>query len=285
MPRNFQLTLNKIDEWESICKYLCSLSYQYIIACKEIAPTTGHEHIHVYIQLKVNLNKLSKKKLLTAHIEKCFGSPQKNIDYIRKDGNIIFEAGKPKLVGKISIEDAKKMDKLEREKLPLFYLRAVNKINQDELNVMNAYTYLKDIKVYYIYGESGIGKTKWVIDKIKELYTEKKIESADFNELKYSNGFWCGVDIDNIKKVALYDDFRDSHMKPSEFINFIDYNTHNLNIKYGNVKNIYEYIFITSIQSPYDIYSEYNKKNEFENADEEPKKQWLRRFTEIIKIE
>ena len=50
--------------------------------------------------------------------------------------------------------------------------------------------------------------------------------------------------------IALYDDFRDSHMKPSEFINFIDYNVHGLNIKNGEIQNNYKYIIITSVQDP-----------------------------------
>ena len=46
------------------------------------------------------------------------------------------------------------------------------------------------------------------------------------------------------------------------------------NIKYGNVKNKFKYIFITSIQNPEELYSNSQPK--------EPKEQWLRRITEII---
>ena len=63
-------------------------------------------------------------------------------------------------------------------------------------------------------------------------------------------------------------------MNVSEFINFIDYNIHNMNIKNGCIKNKFKYIFITSIQSPYEIYKNY--------IDNEPKIQWLRRIHKII---
>lgn len=53
----------------------------------------------------------------------------------------------------------------------------------------------------------------------------------EFEEVKYSNGFWNGVSDGN--GCAVYDDFRDSHISASEFINFIDYNVHNLNVKGG----------------------------------------------------
>ena len=80
MPKAYQLTINKIDDWGAILEYLQSLaSINYMIACREFAPKTGKEHYHVYIQLKCSLT-LSKKKLLSAHIEICKGSPQANID-------------------------------------------------------------------------------------------------------------------------------------------------------------------------------------------------------------
>jgi len=64
-----------------------------------------------------------------------------------------------------------------------------------------------------------------------------------------------------------------------------------LNLKYGNVKNACKHIFITSVQSQYDIYSEYNQKNARDSGGllgsninpqngnkDEPRKQWLKRF-------
>ena len=91
--------------------------------------------------------------------------------------------------------------------------------------------------------------------------------------VKYENNFWSGVSGE--REVALYDDFRDSDMRPREFINFMDYNIHNLNVKGSGVPNKYKYIFITSIQDPTKIYWEASKNN-----DELPK-QWRRRMEEI----
>lgn len=302
MPRAYQITINLLEEYEPILKYLRTLSgLRYLIACKEISPVTKREHIHIYVQFQYSL-RLSKVKLLHAHIEVCRGNAKQNIAYIKKGGNIILEEGEAKTQGsKLSIKEVKSLTKEEREELPFFYLKKVEAINQSEMNVMDAKSYFKQVEVYYIYGDSGLGKTKYAINKIVELYANKKIKSTKFNEVKYSNGFWVGVNSDNITDVALYDDFRDSHMRASEFINFIDYNTHNMNIKYGNVKNTFKYIYITSIQSPDDIYAEYGKKNAKQNDGslfgsninnrddkdkdkDEPKKQWLRRFKEIIQI-
>ena len=88
--------------------------------------------------------------------------------------------------------------------------------------------------------------------------------------VKYENGFWHGL---GEADIAVYDDWRDSHMKPTELINFIDYYKHPMNIKGGSKLNNYKLIYITSIQNPEVIY---------QNIPEEYKKQWLRRIKKII---
>ena len=88
--------------------------------------------------------------------------------------------------------------------------------------------------------------------------------------IKYENGFYNGV---GTAKIALYDDFRDSHMKPSEFINLIDYNKHYMNIKGGQKLNDYNLIIFTTVQRLENIY--------LKMLDEEPRLQWERRIEEI----
>ena len=63
-------------------------------------------------------------------------------------------------------------------------------------------------------------------------------------------------------------------MKASEFINFIDYNKHIMNIKGGSKQNNYELIILTSVQKLEDIYR---------NMTGEPRLQWERRV-EIINM-
>ena len=70
-----------------------------------------------------------------------------------------------------------------------------------------------------------------------------------------------------------HSDFRDSHMSASEFINFIDYNKHYMNVKGGSVMNDYVLIIITSVQPIESIYA---------NMPDEPRKQWIRRITNIV---
>lgn len=269
--RSFQVTLNEIEKYEELKDYLINHpKMNYFISCREYAPTTGHPHIHIYIQFTAPVI-LKYKKLLGAHLEKCRGTPTQNVAYIKKDGDVLDEIGNVRTNETTrfpTIESVKKMTKEERETLPIQYYNIVQKINDMESNVMSVDSYYKpEIKAYYIWGPSGIGKTKLVMKMLKE----KNIEF--FDEVKHVGDFWQGIS--GKSTTALYDDFRDSHMRASEFINFIDYNVHNLNTKFGFQKNRYQLIFITSVQDPDSLY------RNLQNADPEPSTQWKRRLTVI----
>ena len=122
----------------------------------------------------------------------------------------------------------------------------------------------KEVEVTYICGPSGSGKSK--------LVAALNDPNSEYDEVKHVNQFWDGAT--ETCDIAVYDDFRDSHMCPSEFINFIDYNTHILNIKGDHVINKYKKIFITSIQRPEDLWL--GARSRFETS-----KQWMRRMRVI----
>lgn len=270
--RSFQITLNQIQYYNEIKDYLTNLkTFSFLISCKEYAPTTNKEHIHIYTHFKQSI-KLSLKKLKGAHLEKCRGTPEQNINYITKDGNILDEIGERPHQGKKNynyneINNLTQQDILNNEDLNLIQKKTLLNIKKDISNQpIKLSDYRKNIKVYYIYGPSGSGKTNKALDIIQENnYNE-------FDEVKYSNGFYIGAS--GLSKVCLYDEFRASHMSISEFINFIDYNKHNMNIKGGFIKNNYELIIITSIQNPNNIYN-----NVIDN--EETREQILRRINII----
>ena len=275
--RAFQFTFNDISKWPKAQEYLEGVKgCNYFIACREVAPTTGHVHIHCYAQFKTPTTP-SMEKMGFPHVEKCYGSPEQNIAYIKKEppfdeskrGEIIAECGTPRLCRTVSsIKEAEKLKEEELKELPLNYYNIAEKIKDKKRSVMNVDDLAKPLQVFYFWGPSGCGKTSFAKIAIKKL-------GLPFNQVKYENSFWSGVTEDC--EVALYDDWRDSHMKPSEFINFVDYNIHRMNIKGGSVLNRYKYIFITSIQDPQRIYWESSKNNE------EQVKQWIRRM-KIVNI-
>lgn len=260
--RNFLITVNDVSMYEFIADNLKNYkTLGYLLAYREKAPTTGHEHIHIYAHF-TNMIKLSPKKVYNAHIDICRGTPQQIIKYVSKDGDKVEEWGdKPKQGGR-NIKEIKEMTREDRELLPVNYFNIVNKINQDEDANIDIDELAKKVKVYYIQGKPGVGKT----EKMKEIVRmNKEIYGTKINMVKYDNNFWLGV---GSAKIAVYDDFRDSHMKASEFINFIDYNKHYMNIKGGTKLNDYELIIITSVQKLKKIYK---------HMPEEGKNQWMRR--------
>ena len=124
----------------------------------------------------------------------------------------------------------------------------------------------KKVKVYYICGPSGVGKST----KAHELIMTNGYE--EFDEISYEHGFYIGCTGE--AKACIFDDFRDSRMKPDEFIRFIDYRTHTMNIKGGQIMNKYELIIITSIKPIEYLYR---------NVTDEQREQWLRRV-EVIDL-
>lgn len=282
MPNVFHLIINpkSLEYYEDIKKYVTGLKYFQYMRCVE---HIGQEekHYHLVLQLSKSMPKLSTNKLHGAHIKpKTFGSTKALIDYIncedeehKKNGvtyELVDEIGKlKKQGGNWTIKHLKECD--DEDEIPAHLFNIRKKIKLEESNKLSIKDYRKTVKVYYIQGPSGIGKTEKALQLISDLQHQY---GEFFNEVKYTNGFWTGCSDDC--KIALYDDWRDSHMFPSEFINFIDYNKHNMNIKGGCIKNNYELIIITSIMNIDDIYSEYSEKNNYE-----PCKQWKRRI-EVI---
>lgn len=265
--RAYQLTLNQVGHYDSLKAEFKKLkTCDYFISCREVAPSTGHEHIHMYVHFDKPY-KLSKKIMSHgAHVEVCKGSPKQNIAYIRKDGNILDEWGTEPHQGARTIEE---LIATPIEQVQPTMLNVWAKAKSMMETTIDIEDWHKDVKVYYIQGPSGVGKTeraKSIVREHKEKYGTK------VNIVKHIGEFWNGVSPGMLPKVAIYDDFRDSHMKASEFINFIDYNKNTMNIKGGSALNTYELIIITSVQPITTIYS---------NMSAEPRQQWMRRV-EVI---
>lgn len=272
MARNYQLTINesKLEKYEEIKEYLLGFEPNYFISCIE-ENKRGSLHMHIYIQFTRQI-RISTTKTHGAHIEICKGTPQENKNYIDKikraynTNNIIDELGAIRLGGiksnlAISLME-KELEDVETNEFKIW----------KEVKTIKSFTkkdiYKPQVEVIYIYGESGIGKSKKVFEFLED--------DEKFDRVKFANGFWIGVNQMIPVKTCWYDDFRDSQMPAAEFINFIDYYKNQMNIKYcPSWINQYEKIYITSIQSPHEIYK---------NLPDETREQWLRRL-KIIHME
>lgn len=257
--QGYQLTLNEVDRYDELRENLLSYkSLRYLIACKERAPTTGHEHIHVYVNFQYSI-RLSPKKMAGAHIERCGGSPKQNIAYIEK-GEVFEEYGDRPHQGPMSVKDLKEIK--NPEDLPDWRAYHTWKmIQQDNEEVDLEEEMHKEVEVVFFTGPSGCGKTMGA----KRLLRERGVKK--YKHVSREDGFWHGVG--DGTGAALYDDFRSGDMKAKDFVCFIDYNVQNMNVKGGNVRNQFNLILITSVERPEKIYK---------NIKGEPREQWLRRM-------
>lgn len=225
----------------------------------------GKPHMHQVIYFKNPISFKSVKKVYpTAHIERCHNI-EDAIHYIldNKNGSKFNITESGKRPEKHKFEKMSDFKDVDSDDIPPYMYSAYSKY-KNRPKKLKVDEWHKDIKVFYISGPSGIGKSK----KAFELMKANNVE--EFDEIKYENGFYNGVS-DGIG-CAVYDDFRDSVMKANEFINLIDYNIHNLNIKGGNVKNKYNLIIITSIIRLDDLYKK---------MPTEAREQWMRRVEYI----
>lgn len=272
--RNFIMTLNQktYEEHElDIIKYIQHWkTFQYILITEHDKPQI---HRHLFAQFN-NPITLDSRYLYGAHIEKSFGSAQQNVNYLLglddKHQQLgincvkIYEYGEMKQRGGRRIKDILEASDEDLLDYDINMINSINKIRPPKKTKIGKWS--KDIKVIYIWGPSGVGKSSMVETLLEENgYHE-------FSEVKHIGGFWHGVGGFEMTGAAVYDDFRDSHMTASEFINFIDYRIHNLNYKGGSTKNKFELIIITTIQNPKYIYR---------NVQGEAREQWMRRM-EII---
>lgn len=273
--KNIMITVNEkvFEHLEDITKYLEHFkSLNYLLVCSHDKPNF---HYHIYAQYTNSL-KFDTRYLYGAHIEKCFGSAQQCIKYCKGEDvkhmklgiqcNVILEIGKYAERGGRRVKDILNMTDDELLELDANLYNSAMKIRASKK--ININDWHKKIQVYYIWGPSGIGKSTKAIEILKMNNIE------EFTEVKHVGEFWNGIVGSELTGAVIYDDFRDNHMKASEFINFIDYNKHILNYKGGYAKNNANLIIITSVQDPYEIYR---------TVGDEPRKQWLRRM-EIINM-
>lgn len=270
--RAFQFTLNEICFYDDFIEHLRSLkTCDYLISCQEVAPTTGHEHIHIYAHFSQTYKLPQKLLKYGAHIEICKGSPKQNINYIRKDGNILDEWGEVPHQGARSVAELREcsIDEVQPQ-----YYRIKKEIDEDAIRVEQFDKMLNEVRndclqapeIIYLSGDTGNGKTYNAIKMATERYANE-----DISMLQINNNFCTFTR--KYAKCLIIPEFRPSQMHASEFLQLTDKYGYDANVKGGFVHIRPEMIIICSILPPTAIYA--GEKN----------KQFLRRITKYYKIE
>lgn len=272
--RAFQFTLNETDKYEGLKNEFQKLkTCDYFLAAKELAPTTGHEHIHIYVHFSQPYRLSKKITGYHAHCEICRGSPKQNIDYIKKDGNILDEIGEPPHQGYAhTVKELKELDIDEIDPHMYRIKKDIDSKAKDEETFMNMLNEiekdeLKAPKIIYITGGTGKGKTYGAYKRAL-----KDFKKEDIGKITLKREFF---DIINENaKCFVIEEFRSSQITATDFLQLTDKYGYRANIKGGFVTLRPECIIICSIIKPQDLYK-----------DEEITGQFLRRITETIDLD
>lgn len=270
--RAYQLTLNDVSKINELKENIMSYkSLRYLmIGAIEKAPSTGHEHVHIYAYFKTPL-KLSIKKCCGAHIEPTKGTFNDNFEYLTKEGPLTFEWGEKPHQG---LKTVKELRELNVDEIPPQYYNIKMKLDQkrhdeevffnmlDEIENDN----LKTPNIVYITGGTGKGKT---YSAYKMALKEFKKE--EIGKITLKNDFFDIVN--ESAKCYVIEEFRPSQIKASDFLQLTDKYGYRCNIKGGFITLRPEKIIICSIIPPEQIYRE------------EVNKQFMRRITERIDLD
>lgn len=88
--RSFILTSYKMEYFEQSYWDQFGGYFDYVLVGKEVCPTTGRDHLHIYLECKTKRSLGGLKRILhdsEIHIEFRMGTRQEAMEYCKKDGN------------------------------------------------------------------------------------------------------------------------------------------------------------------------------------------------------
>lgn len=287
----FQLTINNPIDKEythfNIKKLLVEnfTTLRYLCMADEIGEHgTPHTHIYVCFTSRVRFSTI-KKHFPEAHIEFAKGTVQDNIDYIKKQGkwesskkaetrveNSFEEFGTPPRQRGVR-GDMEELFQMLNEGYSNSDILAHNNdfiLNIEKLDrvrttlLMDKYkgTRRLNLRVIYISGATGTGKTRGVLDT-----------HGDGNVYRVSD-YQHPFDGYSCEEVIAFDEFRSS-LRLQDMLNYCDIYPIQLPARYSNKFACYETVYIISNWTLEEQYSEVQKENP------ESWKAFLRRIHEV----
>jgi len=246
--------------------------HRYICFGLEVAPTTGTKHIQGYIQLNIAqrltflhtyFNVKREKKTLKFHVDIANGTPAQNKTYCEKDGDF-HEFGEPMTQGnRTDMTEIKNSIKDNPKDLYKIIDEQGNNLQQVRFAQVLQAVYLpkrnpkEPPTVYWIFGKTGIGKTKLV--------------SETFENICHVSSYkWLGTDYCQ-DECFLMDDFRPNNLDFETILKITDRYPFTVEFKGSQIP----------LNSPFIIFTSPKSINQTFINTEEDLKQLKRRLTEI----
>lgn len=260
--RRFCFTLNNYTEEEE--EKIKNYGYwTYIIYGREKGEN-GVPHLQGYCEANNSiLFKTLKKLSPRTHWEVTRGTGEQASQYCKKDGDFYERGEMKKRCTMKNIEQYRELVKAKGMSglTNLLVSPSVNKTFKEYLTYNEEKRNWKPY-VEWIYGESGTGKTAYIM--------RQSTEEEQF--WKDSTKWWDGYDK---HPVLVLDDFRAHWMKFTYLLKVLDRYQARVETKGGYRQLLCRKIFITTLTTPECTY----------NMPEEPIKQLIRRIDKIIPIE
>jgi len=233
---------------------------KYIIFQAEVG-AQGTPHLQGYVEVS-SLKSLKQMKVLiggsatsSVHLEIARGTPQQCADYCRKDDTAVadsrFEAGNISQQGKrtdlITIANTIKEKGLSAaiDANPASFLKFPNGMVKYANHLISKIPKVPP-KVFWFFGDTGLGKSRMVREMCKELVPDEQPFSCS-RSLQWLDGY-------SGQKCAILDDYRGDWAKIHELNRLLDRYEVQVPVKGGFVQWVPHYIFITSIHTPEQCY-------------------------------
>lgn len=256
---------------------------KYFCMADEISETgTPHTHIYVCFSSRVRFSTI-KKHFTEAHIEPAHGTVQDNLDYIKKVGRHESKAntcieGTYEEWGTIPTQKGTNADMADLYELiengytnaEILAINHDHILNIDKLDKVRTMlltekfknTRRLDLKVIYISGATGTGKTRGVLD----VHGDSNVYRVSDYHHPF-DGYSC-------QPILVFDEYR-SNLRLSDMLNFCDIYPIELPARYANKFACFNTIYIISNWDLEDQYKEVQVDNP------ESWKAFLRRIHEI----
>lgn len=285
--RRYLITINNpINTIENIRDLVIDgIKPDYACGSSEVGDSgTPHYHVFVYRQNKMSFDRV-KKLFPTAHIDYVFGTSQENRDYVFKigkhentDKHDTNDPASHWEYGEIDEPDQGKRNDITKalqmvvdgysnyeiiNAIPSMFTHPIylDTYRQNHLIQTVGLKNRDDLKVLYLYGATGTGKTHWVY----QTYGHANIYRVNSDSKNPFDGY-------QEQSVLLIDEF-DSSFKIQDMLQMLDKYPYQLDARYSNKWLCATTIIVVSNKPPGEIYPNVQIKSP------EIYKAFIRRFT------